>query len=263
VPLPRVHLFELNDNPAVPRALRDTLIETLSRTLAWGGILRGLVEPFARFVDATGASEVLDLCSGAGGPAAILAEELERTGRRPPRFVLTDLQPQIGAWERLRRDHPSIIDYVAEPVDATSLPAALGSAPRPRVIINALHHLRPELARSVLCGAASGAPGVFVAEGFVRNPLRFAPYAPAGIPALLATPVLSPRDRWQKALFTYLMPLSLAVCVWDGVVSTLRVYDEAELRAMVAPLGPTFVWEYGTYRFAPFGRGSYFFGLRR
>ena len=261
--IPRVHLFELNDNPRVPRAVRDTVIETLSRTLAWGGILRGLVEPFARFLDATGATEVLDLCSGAGGPAVILAEELGRTGHRPPRFVLTDLQPQLGAWERIRRAHAGTIDYVAQPIDATNIPEALGGAHRPRVIVNALHHFRPELARSVLCGAARGAPGVFVAEGFVRNPLRFAPYVLAGIPALYANPVLSPQDRVQKAAPTYLMPLMLAVCAWDGVVSTLRVYTEAELRAMVEPLGPSFAWVYGTYRFAPLGRACYFFGLRR
>jgi hypothetical protein len=263
VTLPRVHLFELNDDPRVPRALRDTVIETLSRTLAWGGILRGLVEPFARFLDATGATEVLDLCSGAGGPAVILAEELSRAGRSPPRFVLTDFQPQLGTWERIRRAHAGTIDYVAYPVDATRIPESLGGTVRPRVIVNALHHFRPELARSVLCGAAQGAPGVFVAEGFVRNPLRFAPYVLAGIPALFANPVLSPQDHLQKAVVTYLMPVSLAACAWDGVVSTLRVYTEAELRAMVAPLGPSFAWEYGTYRFAPFGRGSYFFGLRR
>ena len=261
--LPRAHLFEFNDSPWAPRVLRDTLIEALSRTLAWGGILRGLVAPFARFLDATGAREVLDLCSGAGGPVAILADELARAGRKPPRFVLTDLQPQVGDWERIRQRHPGLVDYVAEPVDAAHLPTLLGDAQRPRMIINSLHHFRPELARSILCGAGERAPGVFVAEGFERNPLRFAPYAAAGVPALMATPWLSSRERALKAAATYLSPLMLGICAWDGVVSTLRVYTEAELRAMVEPLGAAFRWEYGTYPFAPLGRGSYFFGVRR
>ena len=44
-------------------------------------------------------------------------------------------------------------------------------------------------------------------------------------------------------------------------MSTLRVYTEADLRSMVAPLGDAFRWEYGTYDFKPFGRGYYFRGV--
>jgi hypothetical protein len=263
MPLPRAHLFEFNDSPWMPHAVRDTLIEALSRTLDWGGIARALVPAFRRFVEATAATEVLDLCAGAGGPAAILVQELVHAGCKPPRFLLTDLQPQVGAWERIRRAHVGLVDYVSEPVDASAIPQALCSPARPRVIINALHHFRPALARSILQGAARGSSGVFVAEGFERNPLRFAPYIVAGIPALLATPVLSSHARLAKAAVTYLSPLMLAVCAWDGIVSTLRIYSEAELRAMVEPLGTALRWEYGTYEFAPFGKGMYFFGVRR
>jgi hypothetical protein len=66
-----------------------------------------------------------------------------------------------------------------------------------------------------------------------------------------------------KALLVWLTPIALAASIWDGLASTLRVYTEAELREMVAPLGDTFAWEYGTYAFAPFGRGYYFKGVRR
>jgi len=263
MPLPRAHLFEFNDSPWVPQAVRDTLIEALSRTLEWGRTLRGLVPALRRFLEATSATEVLDLCSGAGGPAAILARELAQAGGTPPRFLLTDLQPQVAAWQRIRQQQPGLIDYVAEPVDATAIPPALCAEARPRMIINALHHFRPELAQAIVCGACEGSRGVFVAEGFERNPLRFAPFVVAGLPALLATPVLSPHARLAKAAATYLSPLMLAVSAWDGIVSTLRVYTEAELRAMVEPLGPALRWEYGTYDFAPRGRGTYFFGVRR
>lgn len=264
MPLPRLHLLELNDTPWVPPSLRDTIIETLSRALAWGRVLRGLVAPFERFVDATGAEEVLDLCAGAGGPAAILLDELVRSGRRPPRFVLTDLQPYAEEWEALRQRHPDHIAYEPAAVDATRIPARLQGAHRPRVIINALHHFRPELAAAILRGACEGSPGVFVAEGFARRrPLGFAAYAPAGVSSLWATPLLSRRDRLAKAAWTYLTPVALAASIWDGLVSTMRVYTEAELRAMVEPLGPAFRWEYGTYEFAPGGQGMYFVGTRR
>ena len=257
----RRHLFEFNDSPWAPVALRETVVEALGRTLAWGRILKGLVAPFREFVARTGVDEVLDLCSGAGGPAAILANEIVRMGARPPRFLLTDLHPHAAAWARVRDALPGVVDFVAEPVDATSIPEEIGRG-RARVMINALHHFEPELAGTILRSACDRSPGIFIAEGFERRLLGFAPFAAAGIPALLANPILSPRRNLQKALLTWLTPAALAVSTWDGLVSTMRVHSEPELRAMVAPLGSAFTWEYGTYDFAPFGRGYYFFGLR-
>ncbi|HEY1585502.1 MAG TPA: class I SAM-dependent methyltransferase, partial [Polyangia bacterium] len=66
--LPRLHLFEFNDSTWAPRALRDTIVESLSRTLAWGHLLRGLIAPFEEFIARAGVDEVLDVCAGAAGP---------------------------------------------------------------------------------------------------------------------------------------------------------------------------------------------------
>jgi hypothetical protein len=262
VDLPRLHLFEHNDSSFVPVALRETVIEALGRTLSWGRILRGLAAPFARFLDETQATEVLDLCSGVGTPAVILATEMLRTGKKPPRFLLTDLQPHPEAWERLKRERPECIDYVREPLDATRIPNDVGRG-RARVIINALHHFRPAIAAEILRGACEGGPGIFIAEGFERSPLRFAPFAVAGIPALMINPLLAPRRKLTKAWLTWATPIALAASTWDGVISTLRVYTERELREMVSPLGDAFEWDYGTYDFHPFGRGYYFKGVRQ
>ena len=256
---PRLQLFEFNDQTWAPAALRDSLIESLSRALDWGRMLRGLTAPFAEFLDRTGSSEVLDLCSGAGGPVRVLASELRRAGRKPPRFLLTDLHPHPERWEELRKLDQEAIGFITEPVDATSIPAALGAG-RARLIVNALHHLPPALAGELLRAACKDGPGIFVAEGFERNPLRFFPIAPMGIVSMLVNPWLSPRGRLAKLL---LLPLSMLAAPWDGLVSTLRVYTEGELREMVRPLGDAFEWSYGTYPFPLGGRGSWFRGVRR
>jgi hypothetical protein len=154
----RRHLFEFNDSPWVPVALRESIIESLSRTLAWGRILQGLVPPFRDFLARAGVREVLDLCSGAGGPAAVLADELARAGAPPPSFLLTDLQPHPAAWSRLRESRPGVVDFVAEPVDATRIPADLARG-RARVIVNALHHFEPDVAGAILRGASDASPG--------------------------------------------------------------------------------------------------------
>ena len=95
--LPRLHLFEFNDSTWAPVALREALIESLSRALDWGRMLQGLTAPFGEFLARTGATEVLDLCAGAGGPAVVLVRALRRAGKVPPRFLLTDLQPHPEA----------------------------------------------------------------------------------------------------------------------------------------------------------------------
>ena len=259
MPLPRLQLFEFNDLPLAPVALRESIVEALSRTLRWGRVLEGLTGPFASFLDRTGATEVLDLCSGAGGPAALPAAELRRSRRTPPKFLLTDLHPNPDMWAALQARDPATISFVPESVDATAIPEGLGRG-RVRMIVNALHHLPPDLAGSVLRGACAEGPGVFVAEGFERNPLGLLPMAAAGFPAMMISPFVARKHRLAKIA---LIPVTMVLGPWDGFVSTLRVYNEQELRRMVAPLGDAFEWSYGTYPFPLGGRAYWFAGVRR
>jgi hypothetical protein len=260
--LPRMHLFEFNDSPWAPRAIRDTIVESLSRTLAWGRLLAGLVAPFEEFVARAAVDEVLDVCSGAAGPARILIDEIKRAGRKPPRFVLTDLQPQIDAWQDARAAFPDEIRFVEEAIDATAIPRDVAGG-RARVIINSFHHFSPELAQSILRDAVAGSAGIFIAEPWERNPLRFATFIPVGVVALALNPILSARDRVQKALLTFASPAVVAASIWDGLVSTVRVYSREELEAMVAPLGDRFTWTWGYHRYSIGGRGYYFYGVPR
>lgn len=257
--LPRLQLFEFNDAAWAPAALRETVVESLSTALRWGRMLDGLVEPFAAFLERTGSIEVLDLCAGAGGPAEVLAEAMERRGRAT-HFLLSDLFPHVEDWEALQAANPARLGFVREPLDATNIPPGVGAG-RARVIINALHHFPPALARAVLHGACKDAPGVFIAEGLVRNPLSFAAMAPVGIAALYASPAMARSHRLGRALFTWLTPIALAVSAWDGTVSSFRCYTEAELRDFVRDVDG-FTWEYGEYSHSRFGRGSWFAGVR-
>ncbi|MCK6571611.1 hypothetical protein L6V77_11035 [Myxococcota bacterium] len=262
MPLPRLHLFEFNDLAWVPAPVRDTVVESLSRTLVWGRILAGVVDPLEACLAAAGTRRLLDVGSGAGGPASILIDEFARAGHAPLDCLLTDLHPRPHLWAALAERHPGQIEFVPESIDATHIPEAL-SAGRVRTIINVLHHLPPPLARDVLLDACRTGDGVFVVEGFERNPLGFVSMWPTGLPALLANPALSPRDRMAKIALTWLTPVAALVGAWDGFVSTMRVYSETELRAMVAPAGEDFEWHYGRYPYLGLGRGYVFWGARR
>ncbi len=258
--LPRLQLFEFNDSPWAPRLLRETVVEALSRTIRWGGLLDGLVAPLARCLEAAGTSKVLDLCAGAGGPASVLSDAMATRGH-DVHFLMSDLYPALREWESLRATHPERLGYIAESIDATAIPAALGEG-RVRVIVNALHHFPPPLAREVLRGACRDAPGVFIAEGLVRNPLSFAAMAPIGLAALFATPVLAKDRNLARLVLTWLTPTALAVSAWDGTVSAMRQHLPSELRAMVADL-EGWTWTSGEYpHSAGLGAGSWFSGSR-
>jgi len=260
MPLPRLQLFEFNDLPWVGADLRDTIVESLSRGLRWGRTLTGMVDPFGRFLAMAGTHEVLDLCSGAGGPAGIIVEEFRRAGQLPPEMLLTDLYPRERAWQRLSAQEPAITAHFA-PVDATAIPEQLGAG-RARAIINAFHHFPPALATRILEDAVRARAPIWVSEPFEREPLKFLSFAPFGLAALLANPLLTPERTLGKTVLSWgITPVTLAIGAWDGFVSTFRAYTEDDLRGMVGPLGSGYRWEFGTYRYALGGEGYYFFGL--
>jgi hypothetical protein len=263
MPLPRLQLFEFNDAPWAPAALREGIIDSLSVTLERGRLLDGLVEPFTDFLHEASAGRdaddtvVLDLGSGAGGPAKVLLGALAARGRRP-KLVLTDLHPRVESWREVEAAFPGQVSSVSEPVDATAVPAALGRG-RPRVIINVLHHFPPAVVSRVLEDAVRSGESIFIAEGFGRNPLGFAAFAPVGIPTLLRAPLRGQR-RLEKALYFWATPLGFAASVWDGLVSTMRIHTEADLRAMVAPFGDRYDWRFGWYPLGGWSRGYYWRG---
>ena len=259
--LPRVRLFEFNDSSWAPASLREFIMESVTRSLDWGRSLSGLVAPFADFVATTGAREVLDLGAGVGGPARSLTRAFRRAGRRPPRFVLTDISPSPAAWQALVAEYPEDITFEAAPVDATAIPPAVAHG-RARIIMNALHHFPPDFAQKLFADAVASSNGIFIAEPFERNPLRFTPLVLTALASFLLTPLLARRRRLQKALWL-VSTLGPLAALWDGLVSSLRVYDEDELRAMVAPLGDSFAWTYGIHRHGLAGRGYYFCGVPR
>lgn len=258
--LPRAQLFEFNDRDWVPESLRDTIVETLSRSLDWGRFLQPLAPVLDSFLAASGTREVLDLCAGAGGPAVILSHEADRLGLLPPQFLITDLFPRINMWTQAKRRRPHNIDFIPEPVDATNIAPALSKG-RARTIINAFHHFPPPLAKAILRDAVENDAPIFISECFERDPRGAFPLIPVGIPSLLATPLLTPRARLAKAAWTWLTPFGLAAGTWDAVISTLRVYTERDLRGLVAPFGSHYEWTYGTYDYPFGGRGCYFHGL--
>ncbi len=229
----RRHLLELHEQPWMPTVLRDAAtgyLEALSRLLK----LHVHFAPVVReMLERSGASRIVDLCSGGGGPMPRIHREL---GGTPP-LTLTDLYPNRAAFGH-RLDQG--IEVRLEPVDARSVPRELTGM---RTIANAFHHFRPGEAREILADAAGKRAPLLVFEITERRWLTILMSPLIFVLALLFMPTVRPM-RGVYLLFTYLLPLVPAILFIDGLISHLRSYRVDELRAMAEEVqAPGYRWE--------------------
>ena len=142
--------------------------------------------------------------------------------------MLTDAFPNAAAYARVERQTAGRVRGYPEPVDATSVPPALGGF---RTMFTALHHFPPPRAQAILADAVRRGEGIAVFEMTTRSILDVLAMLLFAAFFLVASPWIRP-FRLSRLFWTYLIPvLPLAVLV-DAVVSSLRSYTPRELRAL-------------------------------
>jgi hypothetical protein len=242
----RLNLFEFEDLTWFPPAIREAMTDFLS---FMGALADKPLAPFAarleRAMTATGDDRLLDLASGGGGPAITVARLLSRERPTPVKVTLTDLYPNLPKLELARREGRGQVDFVETSVDATRVPPDLAGF---RLICNAFHHLPPDAARRCLLDAVENRQGIALVEFVDRSAFAVLQISFGLVAMLLVTPFIRPR-RLSRFLFTYLVPIVPLCTWWDGFVSCLRAYDEAELRGLIESLPPNdYEWEVGRLR---------------
>jgi len=226
----RLHAFEIHDQPWCPPSLRDALTDFLQFTITLGRTYAAIVPMLRDAIVRSGATSVLDLCSGAGGPWRTIRAEIAVP------VLLSDKFPNRAARTGTVPFHPS-------PVDATSVPSHL---PGFRTIFTAFHHFRPPEARAILADAVRQRQGIGVFEISRRAPAQIALIALTWLAVLVFVPFIRP-IRWSRLAWTYLPPVLPLVGAFDGVVSCLRTYSPAELRELLHGFD-TYAWQVGETR---------------
>ena len=201
-----------------------------------------LAAKLAEALRRAGTHRVVDLCSGGGGPALAIADELAALDP-DARITLTDLYPNEEGFAYLAEKSNGVIDHAGTSVDARHVPASL---PGMRTMFSALHHFRPDDAQAILQSVVDEGQPFAAFEVVGRHPVVLLGMLIVVIPVMLTLPLLRP-FRWAWLPLTYLVPVIPLFVMWDGIVSCLRVYSPDELRAMVARLegGDRFDWEIG------------------
>jgi len=188
----------------------------------------------------SGATRLVDLCSGGAGPVVSLVAELRARGLAVT-AVLTDKFPNVGAFADVAGASGGAIAFERIPVDAQAVPARLTGF---RTIFNSFHHFSPNAATAVLRDAVMARQPIGVFEIPERSLANLVPFLFTPLFVFAVTPFIRP-FRWQRLLWTYLLPLVPLTCWWDGLVSQLRAYHPEELEALAVRLAPVHRWRAG------------------
>lgn len=241
----RIHFFEIEDQSWCPAPIRDGATDYLQFVENTARPYRPVAARLAAAIRAssqteTGPYQVVDLCSGAGGPWPSLLPLVSSQLDRPLAVCLTDLYPNMAAWERLREQTGGQLDGRNTPVNAGRVP---GDLPGFRTLFSGFHHFKPADARRILVDAVEHHQGIAIFEVTERKlpTLLGMLFVPLFI--WLVTPFLRP-FRWSRLLFTYLLPGIPLIGLFDGFISCLRTYTPAELKEIACALDE-YQWDIG------------------
>lgn len=253
----RRQLFEFDELSWYPTLFRDAITGALRFFSTRSNIYGPAIPRLKGVLQKLGCREIIDLGSGGSGPILLIQRRLKEREGYPVRVILTDLFPNIEAFETASAESGGSIGYVAAPVDATGVSEDLEGF---RTMFASFHHFKPEKARMILRDAWRKRVGIGVFEFTNRSPAMFVVMLFSPILILLVTPLLRPLT-WKKLFWTYLVPLIPLTGLWDGIVSYLRTYSPQELMELLGGLkSEDYTWEIGQVHGIGLHKITYLFG---
>ncbi len=237
----RIHLFETGDLSFVPKIFHDTETDLLRFMLSTFNPYEPAFELIKNTLEKCPQNEITDLCSGGGGPIANLLGYLKHSDLHPT-LKLTDLYPNEDAFNYLEEEFPQQVKGIRSPVNCLHIDRNLKGM---RLLFSSFHHFKWNQARQILQDAIDAEVPIGIFEVTERKFLTiFNTVLFAGILSpLLFTPFAKP-FKWQKLLWTYVIPVMISIFIWNGLVSCLRTYSPVELGQMISELNSTsYHWE--------------------
>lgn len=244
----RLHGIELLDIARCPRVVRDGALDYLQFVIRSTRAYSPIVPILAAALKAREIRDIVDVCSGGGGPWPDLRTDLVNAGAAAELHVtLTDLFPNIQAFAQIVSRDPFVTGH-ATPHNIEQHNVPLSGM---RTIFSSFHHFSPPVAARVLRNVLSTRQPIFIAEITQRRVSAMLWMLLAPLLVWLATPQLRP-FTWSRIFFTYLVPAIPLVVCFDGIVSCFRTYSEAELRELFRSVDDLqYEWQLGRVQ----GRG--------
>lgn len=240
----RLQLIELEDLPWFPSEIRNGATACLRAIGKMGRMGNFMAPPLAKALKQTQHTQLLDLCSGGAGPLPEVLDSLQSQGLCM-NVLLTDKYPNTAALRRAAQacsGQKGLVSFFPHSVDATKVPHELSGF---RTLFNAFHHFPPHLAQGILADAVQQNVPIAIFEVVERRPWAFLAVIFSPIVAMFLMVGIRPvQARWW--LFTFVLPVIPALLLWDGLVSCLRVYSQAELSELIHSIkgNESFDWQY-------------------
>lgn len=238
----RLQLFEFEDFDWFPTAIRNYLTDYLQFVANLFDFYAPVIPVLVRGLKASHGTTIIDLGSGGGGGLLRVASQLTAEVETV-QIVLTDLHPNLAAFEATVAKNPQVFSYHPGRINALNVPSALTGL---RTQFLSFHHFQPQDARQILQNAVDAGAAIAIFEGQKRDISHVIRFALSPIFVLFFTPFIRPMTL-GRLLFTYLLPVVPLTVMWDGVVSVLRTYTPAEIHEMIATLrhADSYHWEVG------------------
>lgn len=246
----RIHLFEFEDQSWFPDWIRVRMTRMIVVVHRLLGTTDTLSEIIADTLKRTNAINIIDLCSGSGGPMLEVIEKLRKDyGFSNATLTMTDLYPNQELAQIINSDNKDYTSYETHSVDATQLSEKHKSL---RTMICSLHHMKPEVAKAILRDAKEAHQPICVYE-ISDNSMPPAWLWWIGLPfnfifALFVSAAVRPMS-WQQIVFTYLIPVIPLCFAWDGAVSNIRTYTLSDMDQLLDGLhADNYKWEKGAIK---------------
>jgi hypothetical protein len=239
----RLHLIEIMDQKWCPSNIRDGITDFLRWFEHFTNIYHPIFPRLKRVLLEFRSERIVDLCSGSGGPWVSLYSDFNYLKEYEPTVLLTDIYPNVPAFEASKSLPAGKIVFYPEPVSATNVPKDLTGF---RTMFSAFHHFPPQGARSILADAVRNKQAIAICEITQRHPLIILTVCFLPFLVLLATPFIKPFHLW-RLLWTYLIPVIPFAFMCDAIVSCLRTYSCKELCELTERVagGDAYYWEIG------------------
>ena len=237
----RIHLFEFEDQSWCPKFIRETTTDFLYGYFKLQNVYQPAYAKIKDTLDKTKLTNIVDCCSGSGGPIKNLRDYLDKNGNKSTTITLTDKFPNLEAFKNLAAQHSTIFGH-EQSVDANQLPSSLKGM---RTLFSSFHHFKPKHAVKILQDAVDNSAPIGIFEFTSRHPLEFLKVLTSPLFMLFIIP-MAKKLNWKKFLFTYVIPITPFTHMWEFFVSNLRTYSPKELQNLVKQVNaPNYRWEIG------------------
>lgn len=226
--IPRLHLFEFEDQKWFPSVLRDLMTDYLRFVGNKMGILNPSVDLIVETLKESSTNRMFDMCSGGGGAWLSLLPQI-REEIEDVSMTISDLYPNKRAFDIMANKSSGEIEPFYEPVDAMNVNHSTNAL---RTQCLSFHHFDKKSATSLIQNAVDNNDPILILEGQERSISTVIQFMFVPLFVFALTPFIYPFSL-ARLVFTYIIPVLPFLILWDGVVSALRTYEPEEMIEMV------------------------------